>query len=589
MRWIAWRTACAFTFCMIVGCRLQTDRQTEKQSKELSVDIETARAHEIAPVRHLLHADDLKDGFQQLQLDLKVSRTGEVVEVKASSPDEAMKYWPRLESEVRHWKFKPFEADGRAVEAELNDYINIVPAEKLPKVHVKPPALLPDSKIQITLERTACMGSCPAYKVEISPNGVVFDGYYFVAAPGRHALGIDPAQVRALAQRFVDGDFYSMEPKYEYGVTDNPTFTLSIDIDGHRKQVMDYVGDEMGMPEVISDLEDAVDRLAGTDRWIQGDGLMATLHAEQFDFYSFQAQVIAKQAAMRGQTGLMRDLLAAGVPIAPQKEPSLGSSSPTSYLFEQMVKIGWLDSAFVHPDALQLLMDRGVSRGDQHDKDVALAGAAQRGDIGTVKKLTAYGANPNANLSGGKILFGTGLEGFEQEGAGSILYYAATSGKPEMVREILRYRPNLDARDGFGRTALFVVGEDRYREDVNMLECMELLIAAGVNVNAQDEEGKTALHRTSDAAQAEILLKHGANPNIRDKDGETPLFEAWNDGMMKVLLAHGADPGIRNRRGKTALQTLKADYPNQAQTLQRWIAQEEQNSAGAGRHQGGRQ
>jgi ankyrin repeat protein len=551
---------------------MQTDKLAEKQRTEISVDIETARAHEIAPVRHLLHADDMKDGFLQLQLELKVSPLGDVLQVKASSPDGAMKYWPRLESEVRRWKFKPFEVDGKAVDATLDDYINIVPAERLPKVHVRPPTLNPDSKILITLERTACMGSCPAYKVDLSVNGVVFDGYFNVAAPGRHALGIDPAQVRALAQKFVNGDFYSMEPKYEYGVTDNPTFTLSIDIDGHRKKVVDYVGDEMGMPEVISDLEEAVDSLAGTDRWIQGDGLMETLHAEQFDFHSFQAQVIAKQAAMRGKTALLRDLLSAGVPVALKTAPASDSSLPTSYLYEQMAKIGWLDSAFTHPDSLQLLMERGVSRDDQQDKDVALAGAAEMGDVLTARKLIAYGAHPTADLSGSKIIIETGPHDFEQQGAGSILIYAASSGNPEMVREILRYHPNPNAKDWAGRTALFIIGDDRYADrDVDMPMCLQLLLSAGIDVNAQDDEGKTALHGAHDAQVAETLLTHGANPNLRDKEGETPLFKVWNGNIQDVLLAHGADPNIRNRHGRTALQELRLGDPETANRLKTLI------------------
>jgi len=41
-----------------------------------------------------------------------------------------------------------------------------------------------------------------------------------------------------------------------------------------------------------------------------GDGLMATLHAEQFDFHSFQTQVIAKQAAMRCMFNPGLDLVA---------------------------------------------------------------------------------------------------------------------------------------------------------------------------------------------------------------------------------------------------------------------------------------
>ena len=63
-----------------------------------------------------------------------------------------------------------------------------------------------------------------------------------------------------------------MRGEYQASVTDNPTYTLSISIDGHKKQVLDYVGSWVGMPEVISELEDDVDDLAHTERWIQGTG-----------------------------------------------------------------------------------------------------------------------------------------------------------------------------------------------------------------------------------------------------------------------------------------------------------------------------
>ena len=53
-------------------------------------------------------------------------------------------------------------------------------------------------------------------------------------------------------------------------VTDNPTYVLSIAIDGHKKQVVDYVGQWVGMPAAIVELEDDVDALAHTERWIKG-------------------------------------------------------------------------------------------------------------------------------------------------------------------------------------------------------------------------------------------------------------------------------------------------------------------------------
>jgi hypothetical protein len=59
-----------------------------------------------------------------------------------------------------------------------------------------------------------------------------------------------------------------MDAEYRESATDNPTYILSISIDGHTKKVVDYIGVSVGMPAVITDLEDAVDTLARTDRWI---------------------------------------------------------------------------------------------------------------------------------------------------------------------------------------------------------------------------------------------------------------------------------------------------------------------------------
>jgi hypothetical protein len=115
-----------------------------------------------------------------------------------------------------------------------------------------------------------CYGRCPVYKVSVSTRGIVFDGEAFVAAKGRQTDTVDPGAVRALAKKFVAADFYSMRNEYRASVTDNSTYTLSISIDGHRKQVVDYVGQREGMPAVIVELEDDVDVVAHTERWITG-------------------------------------------------------------------------------------------------------------------------------------------------------------------------------------------------------------------------------------------------------------------------------------------------------------------------------
>ena len=40
--------------------------------------------------------------------------------------------------------------------------------------------------------------------------------------------------------------------------------------------------------------------------------------------------------------------------------------------------VGWLNAASGDQETLQVLMDEGVSKNDQSDKDLALAGAAAR-------------------------------------------------------------------------------------------------------------------------------------------------------------------------------------------------------------------
>jgi hypothetical protein len=210
-------------------------------------------------------------GFYQLHLQLTVSPFGDVMEATAQGRSEVLKFWPQLQAEVREWKFRPFERDGKAITAEIEEYIDLVPPERLPTHHVSPPELRPGSKIEISLRRSRCFGMCPSYTVTVGLDEIVFDGQADVVALGRHTDRRVPEEVRKLAERFIAADFYSMDDDYTFFVTDMPTYMLSIEIDGRRKEVRDYVGNWAGMPAVITELEDEVDRFARTERWIGGN------------------------------------------------------------------------------------------------------------------------------------------------------------------------------------------------------------------------------------------------------------------------------------------------------------------------------
>ena len=247
----------------------------EEQSSYPSFDYGAARAHETQRYRHTIALAGVRPGFHQVHVTVTVSSVGDVISVDADPEPDLAKFRPKIQSEITQWKFRPFEIEGKSVVANLEEYIDLVPAQRLPTKHVIPPVLRPNSRVRIQLRRSACFGRCPVYTVVVTTEGIVFDGARFVAATGKHTDKTEPGKVRGLAKRFIDSDFYSMDSKYAATVTDNPTYVLYISIDGHAKEVVDYVGSWEGMPAVITDLEEEVDAFAHTARWIKGPNQMA--------------------------------------------------------------------------------------------------------------------------------------------------------------------------------------------------------------------------------------------------------------------------------------------------------------------------
>ena len=532
-------------------------------------DYDVARAHEIKPHRRTVPLKGMREGSSQFHITLTVSPTGDVIDAHADSQENAVKFWPQLEPEVRKWKFIPFENEGKPATAEVEEYIDVVPPERLPTVHVPSPTLRADSKVTITLERTGCYGTCPAYIVSVSTDGIKFFGRHFVVAAGNHIGTIDAGRVRDIANRFIAANFYSMDASYRAGVTDNPTYALTLSIDGHKKEVEDYVGSWVGMPEVITDLEDEVDAIAETGRWIEGaNGLTSALKNERFDFSTYQAQDILKQAASRGQTSTVQELLKAGTPLAPLPKPKVDDWTLSRWINES----GWLTAASRHPETLKALLDVGASQTDQDDKNRALAAAARSGSLKAVQDLIAYGADPNANVTTDNGAERTQNDRNQMNGPGTILIDAATSGNPDVVREILRYHPDLEGRGFRQRTAIFSAGEPLTTDNpVDRVQCVRLLVQAGANINARDFDGDTPLHQIYLFDVEEELLKLGADVNARNNDGATPIFTNVDNDSVALFIAHGADLTVRNKKGKSVFQAAKEGGPLRQEALRKAV------------------
>lgn len=126
----------------------------------------------------------------------------------------------------------------------------------------------------ITLERTACFGRCPVYRLSISAAGVVrYEGKAHVEHLGPAQDTIPPARVDSLVGELDRLGYFGLAEEYvadspacgRYS-TDSPAVTTSVTVDGRRKQVRhDYgCGDA---PPKLARIEARIDEVAGTSRW----------------------------------------------------------------------------------------------------------------------------------------------------------------------------------------------------------------------------------------------------------------------------------------------------------------------------------
>ena len=104
--------------------------------------------------------------------------------------------------------------------------------------------------LKISLKRTQCYGPCPSYSVEVKGTGeVTYFGTGNVLVAGQHHAKLAKSSVEALFAAFRQANYFSLKDDYSMFVTDNPTYKTSIEFDGQKKSVLDYVGWRAGMPE----------------------------------------------------------------------------------------------------------------------------------------------------------------------------------------------------------------------------------------------------------------------------------------------------------------------------------------------------
>jgi hypothetical protein len=128
----------------------------------------------------------------------------------------------------------------------------------------------------ITMERTACFGTCPMYKLSIYGDGrVVFEGEEYVKQKGRIESSITLDKVQKLLKEFKQIKYFDLKSQYTDKDcpqiwTDNPAAITSLRLNGKTKTVNHYYGCQgLEILEKLTELEKKIDDTVDVDQWVK--------------------------------------------------------------------------------------------------------------------------------------------------------------------------------------------------------------------------------------------------------------------------------------------------------------------------------
>lgn len=141
--------------------------------------------------------------------------------------------------------------------------------------------------------------------------------------------------------------------------------------------------------------------------------------------------------------------------------------------------------------------------------------------------------------------------------------------QPKIVSLLLEAGVDANALDSEGGTAL-------HRVLCNNIETIDAIIAKGGKIEAVNKDGLTPLHhavKEGSHEKVKKLLSHGAKVNIVDNSGNSPLITAiesdrlyYSIDIISLLIEAGANPNLKDSYGNTALHT--AVFTNQVKIVQ---------------------
>jgi uncharacterized protein len=193
----------------------------------------------------------------------------------------------------------------------------------------------------------------------------------------------------------------------------------------------------------------------------------------------------------------------------------------------------------------------------------ALLEAIQSRDVDRVAKLLAAGADPNEDGKSRYDSYGNGRDFPLQAAIGELEAFGEDhpAGPIESVVLLLRHGASAKVRDPSRDGDPLMIAAN-----MNHIEAVRLLLAAGADPNVRDDMGNSPLRFCAEKGYVEVarlLLRCGATKTIDEWGGDRPMTalglaaQRLHVEMVKLLLAHGADPQGKDVDGLTPVDCLK--------------------------------
>jgi ankyrin repeat protein len=134
-----------------------------------------------------------------------------------------------------------------------------------------------------------------------------------------------------------------------------------------------------------------------------------------------------------------------------------------------------------------------------------------------------------------------------------VLLKAAQNGYTEIVRALVENGADVEAKDSYDLTALFLAAYEGYTDIV------QLLLDYGADISVRNAYGMSALLWTAWNGHTEtlqVLLDRGADVEEQDNSEETALIKAAYQGhteIVRILLDRNVDVNVKNSDGADAL------------------------------------